>query len=302
MNNFINDYFKNEDIFYIFLLNRNKEPHTTKQYYCNKKQFKKFEELNYIKWNKLGVDIYFSLNTFEKVDNKISRKKENVKNVKTLFFDIDENGEEIKNQIIEKLGLPSYIFQTSKNKFQLLYLLKNENIDFMEFEKISKTLTKYFNTDHTFDISRVSRLPNFINNKNGFEVNFIKNNVDYDLKYFKDFIKNNNIELLTFSKENGTHKEKRKKIVVKNVKQNLKNIDIKYKNNKKMYVDIYQNFLIKNGNDRSKSDFDFVVYLKKNRKLKKETTIKKWLLFVSQKFQNLQNQEKYFNDIFNKVN
>ena len=85
MNNFINDYFKNEDIFYIFLLNRNKQPNTTKQYYCNKKQFEKFEKLNYKRWNQLGVDIYFSLNTFKKVDNKISRKKENVKNVKSVI-------------------------------------------------------------------------------------------------------------------------------------------------------------------------------------------------------------------------
>jgi len=132
MNTFINQYFNKEDTFYIFLLNRNTKG--TKSYYHNLDSFNKFYKLNYQKWNKKGVDIYFSLNTFKKIDNVIFRRENHIKNFKSIFFDIDINGSITKNFIIKELGIPTYIIQTSEEKYQLIYELNENNISLLEYK------------------------------------------------------------------------------------------------------------------------------------------------------------------------
>jgi len=104
------------------------------------------------------------------------------------------------------LGRPSYIIQTSPDKYQFIYRFDNEIVEERLFEyvyEISKTLTKYFQDvifngdkekiDNTFDMSRVGRLPSSINAKNGFKVKWWKTDLRYSLSHFEDFIKDNNI-------------------------------------------------------------------------------------------------------------
>ena len=73
INNFINQYFEDGEIFYIFFLNRN--TNATQQRYCDLKYFNKNYQDLWSEWNKKEVDIYFSLNNFKWIDKKISRKK-----------------------------------------------------------------------------------------------------------------------------------------------------------------------------------------------------------------------------------
>jgi hypothetical protein len=294
MNNFIDTYFNSEDVFYIFLLNRTNELNTTqktKSYYCDKELFIKHYE-NYLKWNKKGIDIYFSLNTFKKIDNKVYRQEKYINEIKTLFFDIDTNAETIKPQIINDLGVPTYEIQTSKNKYQLLYCLENNsNIDNETFKNVSKTLTYHFNTDTTFDTARVARLPNLINNKNQFKVQFSKSSNLYTLKHFENYIADNKLS--------APQKEKKKiskpsKMVDKfSFKKSAPNIS---------YLEKYNSFLEKNGNDYSAADFSFCVYLTKVRKLKNSKTIFKHFLNTCPNIEKRHsNIQEYFNQILSKI-
>ena len=67
-------------------------------------------------------DIYISLNTFNKESDK--RTKLNIKDIKSIFFDIDIDADTIKDNIIKELGIPTFVIQTSSNKYQLIYQLK----------------------------------------------------------------------------------------------------------------------------------------------------------------------------------
>jgi hypothetical protein len=309
INNFINQYFEDGEIFYIFFLNRN--TNATQQRYCDLKYFNKNYQDLWSEWNKKEVDIYFSLNNFKWIDKKISRKKRNVKDIKTLFFDIDIDAETIKPLIIKELGKPTYVIQTSQNKYQLLYVLENTDIDFNDFETISKTLTYHFKTDKTFDISRVSRLPNNINNKNGFMVNYEYNHIKYDIKHFQDYINLNNIILeetikdKSFKTSNKVIAEKHKqkeKINIETNPTNQSNIKKKFNKNLIDYDFVYQDLLSQNNNDYSAADFDFVVFLIKFRKLKKTTTIQKHFLNHCVNVETRHNDlHNYFNQIINKI-
>jgi hypothetical protein len=302
-NNFIDNYFEDDDIFFVFLLNRTNELKTTKKtqsYYCNKKQFYKHYS-NYQKWNKKGIDLYFSLNTFQKIEKKIFRQEKYIKDIRTLFFDIDTNAETIRPKIILELGLPTYEIQTSENKYQLLYCLNDTNIDNETFKNISKTLTYHFKTDTTFDTARVSRMPENINNKNGFNVKYSYNDIKYSLKHFETYIGNN--KLLPTQKKEKKKKPSQEINIPKAVQECLE----KEKSNSKeranrYYLEKYDVFLEKNNNDYSSADFSFVVYLIKAKKLKKKETVFKHFLNtcrdVEKRHSNIQ---EYFNQIFYKI-
>jgi len=206
MNSFINDYFIPNEYFYIFLLNRveteidykGKEVKKTREYKHNlqsfNKWYSKFVKMN----NNHNWDIYFSINPFK--EDKNNRYEINVDSYKSLFFDIDYNGEEIARKIISVLGQSTYTIRTSENKYQLLYQLENKfNGSFeelKEYKEVLKLLTYHFKTDNTFDLARVGRVPELTNNKNGFKIKYKNNNIKYDIKHFKKYIEDNNIVLL----------------------------------------------------------------------------------------------------------
>lgn len=293
-NTFIDTYFNEEDVFYIFLLNRTNELKTTKEtksYYCNKRLFYKHYS-NYKKWNKKGIDLYFSLNTFQQIENKISRKESYVKDIKSLFFDIDIEAKTIKPNIIKSLGQPTYEIQTSPNKYQLLYCLNDTNIDKETFKNISKTLTYYFKTDTTFDTARVARLPQNINNKNNFNVKYFYNKCFYSLNHFETFIANN--KLLAPQKEKKKSIQKPKKVIedFSHIKQAPN----------KTYLEKYNSFLLKNGNDFSAADMSFCVYLTKVKKLKNNKTIFKHFINTCPNIETRHpNIEEYFLNILTKI-
>ena len=266
MNSFIESYFKEDDIFYIFLLNRNKDPNTTKQYYHTLETFRKFYEMNYKKWNSKGVDVYFSINTYKFIDAQISRKESFLNEARTLFFDIDLNGVEVKDRIIKTLGEPTYTIQTSIDKFQLFYLLNCKTKNFSELKEVSQALTYHFETDTTFDLARVARLPELINNKNGHLVSYKNSGVKYDLEHFNQYIKENKIKAIIHQKKT----KKSKKEILKPSFEVKKGDDVKL-----YFVAKYKEFLIECSRDYSAADMKFLVYLIKCKKLTREKTIYK---------------------------
>ena len=191
MQQFLKQYYQNyNDIFYLFFLNRDGGKKSY-QRYTNAKR-KNFQLLlNEAKEkNTTNYDIYFSLNSFKFIDRKIMRSKKYVNEVKAIYFDIDEDAINIKNTILntEPFCTPTFVIQTSEKKYQLIYLLeKSLTKYFNEFEQILKFLVSYFKTDKTYDISRIFRVPNMVNNKNGFKVNYKFNNTVIDFEKIKSF-------------------------------------------------------------------------------------------------------------------
>ena len=205
MNEFINSYFIEEEYFYIFLLNRVEteinykgvEVKKTREYKHNLKSFNKWYSKFKIMNKNHNWDIYFSINPF-KEDAK-NRYEVNVDSYKSLFFDIDTDGEQIARKIIAELGQSTYTIRTSDNKYQLIYQLENSFKgsfeELKEYKEVLKKLTYHFETDKTFDLARVARVPLLINNKNNFKIKYKNNGIKYDIQHFKKYIKDNNIIL-----------------------------------------------------------------------------------------------------------
>jgi len=124
------------------------------------------------------------------MNKQLKRSKEYLSDILSVYFDIDENSVAITNRIIQELGTPTFIVNTSPDKKQLIYKLKQSLSGHMqeEFESIQKKLIKYFQTDNTYDATRMFRLPGFINHKNGYRVNYTFNDIQYDFDFFKQFV------------------------------------------------------------------------------------------------------------------
>ena len=134
---------------------------------------------------KQGFCNYIGLNVFS--DSR--RIKDLVSNFNGFFFDFDDGDQSKIDRIINDLGEPTWKINTTKslNKWQLIYLFdtpvgKDEAENWVEK---SRALTEKYEADHCFDISRVFRLPNSVNGKNGELVTVEDTGIEYS--YFNDF-------------------------------------------------------------------------------------------------------------------
>ncbi len=294
MEQFLKKYYHSKyDIFYLFYLNRDNKKKSFQRYTgANRKLFHPLIDEAIYK-NKNRYDIYFSLNTFTFKDRKIMRSKNYVKEVRAIYFDIDEDAVNIKNTIenIDLFSSPTFTIQTSAEKYQLIYMLDNPlTTNFSEFEQVLKFLTQYFNTDATFDISRIFRIPNLINNKNGFSIkyNYQETTIDFEkVKQFatdKGYIYHEPIEKIKKSKSKRLPKKIQSNIKIKAPTKEHKGVvsplyditqykDIPYKVNAQ-----YDYLLRKYDLDKSTADLAYCRWLYFKKKLKKDTTIIKRLI------------------------
>ena len=122
---------------------------------------------------------YLGLNTF----TEDRRVKEKVSNLSGFFFDFDDGDQEKIDRIINELGTPSWMINSTKsmNKWQLIYLFNSPvgSEEAVLWETKSKALTKHFKADHCYDISRVMRLPLSVNGKNGEFVTIEDSGLEY---------------------------------------------------------------------------------------------------------------------------
>lgn len=188
---FIKDYFSSEENFFIFTLDRNTDKVYQRTFTTQHPDLE-----NYIKkclyFNSKGSDIYYSLNTFKKVDNKLQRRHANVNSIKSFYFDIDTDMKIIYPKIIELLGVPTYDINTSPKKKQLIYKFDHTyQGDYTYFSQLLEGLTKHFKTDKTFDTPRVFKLvgSGLQNNKNGYKINFTKNENYFAFEKFEELAK-----------------------------------------------------------------------------------------------------------------
>lgn len=308
---FMQEYYDHKDHFFICIGSRPKNRFM--QFYTSltKQNINDFIKLAIEKNKEEELNVYLSLNTFKFIDKKISRQKINLKTpIKALFFDIDEDGVKIKNQIISELGEPSILLQTSPEKFQLIYLLKPSLITVEEFEAVSKRLTKHFKADDTWEVSRIFRAPYFSNAKNGFKVRLlIKDfNRKFDFKKFQTFCD----KLSPLEDEKKTKKKKKtisppKKGTAPSKKQKdpiiSSNSYIHYKNSFKGMCEDYKRFLKQSDDDYSTADLKYMVYLNKNQNIHQKNKLIRKLFVYGRGYESLikchPNLDEYIEKLMN---
>ena len=116
--------------------------------------------------NAHGSDIYLSLNTLN--EHAHGRTKGDVKDIRHLYLDLDEEAQQKLAMIYEDTAVPhpNYVLQTSPGKYQVVWRV--EGIPQNAAEDLLRDLARRFGGDRAAtDATRVFRLPGFNNKKHG---------------------------------------------------------------------------------------------------------------------------------------
>jgi hypothetical protein len=114
--------------------------------------------------NANGSDIYLSLNTVK--EHAHGRTKADVKEIRHLYLDLDEEGQRKVAGIYENPALPrpNYVLETSPEKYQVIWRV--QAIGQNQAEDLLRGLAQQFGGDPAAtDATRVFRLPGFSNRK-----------------------------------------------------------------------------------------------------------------------------------------
>jgi hypothetical protein len=111
-----------------------------------------------------GSDVYVGMNPIK--DGAYSRTKENIKNIRHAYLDLDKNGDEslaaIRNST--EVPPPNFVLDTSPGKHQVVWKVTGFSRD--EAESLLHSLANRFDGDlAATDSTRVLRLPGFANRK-----------------------------------------------------------------------------------------------------------------------------------------
>lgn len=114
--------------------------------------------------NAHGFDIYIGMNPLKPA--AFSRTKADIHEIRHLYLDIDQNGEEALAAIRRspELPEPNYVIATSPGKQQVVW--KVEGITQEQAEELLRAMARVYGGDPAAtDSTRVLRLPGFHNNK-----------------------------------------------------------------------------------------------------------------------------------------
>lgn len=139
-------------------------------------------------WNSTD-NIYLAQNTFQESlvirdkhpdvpprsvnykDAKLGRTKENVKTIRTVYLEVDENGVAVKARIMAdpRLPQPHIVLESSPNKFQFMWFVTD--MDAASQESLLKAMVTEFGCDPAcVDATRVLRLAGYKNLKPSYKV------------------------------------------------------------------------------------------------------------------------------------
>ena len=114
--------------------------------------------------NEGGADIFLGMNPIK--DNSYNRTKENVREIRHVYLDLDE-GASASLQAIRTSGdipTPNFVLDTSREKHQVIWRV--EGLDQRDAESLLRCLATQFRGDiAATDITRVLRVPGFVNRK-----------------------------------------------------------------------------------------------------------------------------------------
>lgn len=114
--------------------------------------------------NSAGADIFIGMNPIK--DGAYSRTKDNIREIRHLYLDLDTNGREAVESIRNspELPAPNFVLDTSPDKHQVVWRV--EGIDHGEAESMLRVMAGQFGGDPAAtDSTRVLRLPGFANKK-----------------------------------------------------------------------------------------------------------------------------------------
>jgi hypothetical protein len=114
--------------------------------------------------NASGSDVFMGMNPIK--DGAYNRTKENIKNIRHVYLDLDRNGdaslEAIRNS--HSVPAPNFVLDTSPGKHQVVWKVSGFTQD--EAESLLHNLANQFGGDlAATDSTRVLRLPGFANRK-----------------------------------------------------------------------------------------------------------------------------------------
>jgi len=107
-------------------------------------------------------------------DGASSRTKDNLKEIRHVYLDLDENAEAALADIRDSLDAPTpnFVLDTSPGKHQVVW--KIEGVDTEQAETLLRSLANRFGGDPAAtDATRVLRMPEFVNRKYGDDVEFV---------------------------------------------------------------------------------------------------------------------------------
>jgi hypothetical protein len=120
--------------------------------------------------NSAGADIFIGMNPIK--DGAYSRTKDNIREIRHLYLDLDTNGREAVESIRNSPAVPTpnFVLDTSPDKHQVVWRV--EAIDQEQAESMLRAVANQFGGDPAAtDSTRVLRLPGFSNRK--YEAEFI---------------------------------------------------------------------------------------------------------------------------------
>ena len=115
--------------------------------------------------NARGSDIYVSMNPLRA--GALRRSKKDIASVRRLYLDLDKEGSVKLNHLLRdstggRIPSPSYIINTSKDRFQVIWNVKPGAFTSQEAEGLMRGLADEYGGDRAAtDVTRVLRLPGF---------------------------------------------------------------------------------------------------------------------------------------------
>jgi hypothetical protein len=114
--------------------------------------------------NASGSDVFVGMNPIK--DGADSRTKENIKEIRHVYLDLDKNADNALQAIRNstEVPAPNFVLDTSPGKHQVVWKLSGASQD--DAESLLHTLANKFDGDlAATDSTRVLRLPGFANRK-----------------------------------------------------------------------------------------------------------------------------------------
>ena len=111
-----------------------------------------------------GSDIFIGMNPIK--DGAYSRTKENIKEIRHVYLDLDRDGDEALKAIRNSLEVPpvNFVLDTSPNKHQIVWRI--EGLGLEQAEALLHDMASRLGGDPAAtDAARVLRLPGFANRK-----------------------------------------------------------------------------------------------------------------------------------------
>ena len=121
--------------------------------------------------NLAGSDIFIGMNPLK--DGASGRTKDNIKEVRHVYLDLDEDAKAALANIRDSLDAPppNFVLDTSPGKHQVVW--KIEGVDIEQAESLLHSLANQFGGDSAAtDATRVLRLPGFVNRKYALDPEF----------------------------------------------------------------------------------------------------------------------------------